>query len=127
MPTSNERAAYRKHLVRNVTRGVAWLDNTAPGWRDLIDVDTVDLVDYDACVLGQVFRAEGCAEGTTGYDYAVTHLFDDLASWRQTANEHGFSLSTVAARRYRHTDDTGHASEGAWSLLTDVWRRELAR
>lgn len=38
-----------------VAEGIKKLDATKPGWRDLIDVQTLDLESCSVCVLGQVF------------------------------------------------------------------------
>jgi hypothetical protein len=38
-----------------VKKGVALLDDQAPGWRDKIDVDSFDITSQHRCVLGQVY------------------------------------------------------------------------
>lgn len=41
----------------DITKGVRWLDRHAPkNWRDLIDVEELNLRDGDRCVLSQVFK-----------------------------------------------------------------------
>ena len=41
--------------VSNITRGIAWLDQHAPGWVDRIDLDVLDVADPERCPLGQIF------------------------------------------------------------------------
>lgn len=38
-----------------VHNGINLLDEQEPGWRDLIDLDTLDVSDCTQCVLGQVY------------------------------------------------------------------------
>lgn len=44
------------HRVRRVRRGIDLLDEYGPsGWRDRIDLSTLDLGDPEYCVIGHVF------------------------------------------------------------------------
>ncbi len=46
-------------IPSRVDRGVAWLDNTAPNWRNLVDPNTLRLSSGLDCIQGQLF---GCYE-----------------------------------------------------------------
>lgn len=96
---------------QRVRRGAAWLDDHGPdGWRDFIDLRTLDVDDAENCVLGQVFRFDAREAGVlNGYLYVT--VFDrvdphgevggKLASW--TYNRGFMALSdydeTMAAWR----------------------------
>src|SRR6267378_6692445 len=42
-------------IVERVAVGAAWLDTEKPGWVDRIDLEKLDLVDPDYCILGQEY------------------------------------------------------------------------
>ena len=42
-------------LPANVQRGELFLDEHVPGWRERVDIRTLDLANGFQCVLGQVF------------------------------------------------------------------------
>lgn len=96
-------------LTHRVKRGIAWLDETVPDWRVVINLETLEMQRPWRCVLGQIFadHANGYEE-TNGFGYALrtyggpTWLAQDV--W---AREHGFD----------HTD---------YELLDSVWRGFLA-
>lgn len=105
-PTTRER----------VERGAAWLNRTKPGWRDLIDLDTLNLAYGDSCVLGQVFADEADeSDGmvSDGFDYAIEYLAP--AQGTNWASGHGFDQSI---------DFTAGASLN-YAPLTDAWKRYL--
>lgn len=45
-------------MAERVNRGIEWLDEVAPEWRDRIDLRTLDLADYHWCVIAQVAGGE---------------------------------------------------------------------
>lgn len=49
-----------------VRRGMRYLDAVAEDWADRIDLDTLDLVIYTACVIGQVFRTDWSSADANG-------------------------------------------------------------
>ena len=68
-PTTRER----------VERGIAWLDQTVPAWRDTINRRTLNMASPMDCVLGQTFAAEATRDAhpddfgyLSGFDYALT-------------------------------------------------------
>lgn len=46
----------RQETIDAVNRGIALLDEKAPGWRGKIKPENLDLADCRYCVLGQVFK-----------------------------------------------------------------------
>lgn len=53
-----------------VLRGAAHFDEIAPSnWRELIDLDRLDITYPYLCVAGQVFKTAAAAELTSGYIY----------------------------------------------------------
>jgi hypothetical protein len=86
-----------------VARGVALLDERVPGWREKINVETLDMGDYCFCVLGQQFGDFG--EGLINLDF-------DLGDG-DLAREYGFQ------RLAGHSDDE-------YQALTDAWREVIA-
>jgi hypothetical protein len=45
--------------VKSVDNGAALLDERLPGWREVIDPDTLELADGCHCILGQLFGDYG--------------------------------------------------------------------
>lgn len=63
-------------------RGALWLDKIRPNWPNLI-TERIELLTFDKCVCGQVFRPE-CVEGGEGYLYAkirYEHEWEALMPW----------------------------------------------
>lgn len=50
-----------------VARGAAFLDAVEPGWRSMIDLETLDLSDTNFCVLGQLWRDDETGAGSSPY------------------------------------------------------------
>lgn len=44
-----------KQIPDEIKAGMALLDEKAPGWREKIDLEELDLGECHACILGQVF------------------------------------------------------------------------
>lgn len=102
---------------KRIERGAAWLDRVKPGWRDLIDLDTLNLADAESCVLGQVFADEADDLTTDGFDYVAEYMSPPPEIETNWFSKHGFdqSINLTAA--------------SPWSLdytpLTDAWREYL--
>lgn len=74
-------------ILARVQRGLKWLEQTwGPGWEEKIDLETLNLVGVETCVIGQLYgsyvdainygvlsNCEACALGFT---------LDTLESWR---------------------------------------------
>ncbi len=85
-----------------VARGVALLDEKVPGWREKINVETLDMGDYCICVLGQQFGDFGEGLSNLGFDLGDADL----------ARNYGFQ------RLAGHSDDE-------YQALTDAWREAI--
>lgn len=76
-------------FTAKVNAGIALLDREQPGWREKIDLDTLDLASCSVCVLGQVFGDydDGIdALGVSGYDYGFNTMggMQELtAAWKE--------------------------------------------
>jgi hypothetical protein len=74
-----------------VARGVAWLDQIAPNWRDRVNVNELDLTSATHCVAGQVFAEQGEREGRNGYEIMMRTLADSGVSLLAPDVEYGFT------------------------------------
>jgi hypothetical protein len=89
----------RELLERDVQAGVALLDERGPqNWREMVDVDTLDIADPKCCVIGQVFP-----------DAYFWNAMNRLGALDDT---YGFTS---------HTN-----RECDLPVLTELWRAELA-
>lgn len=71
--------------MTEVAAGVAYMDETMPGWADLIDIETLDIDNAERCIIGQT-------HGGTGEEYIrlshhnngwiEQHAFCDSASFQ---------------------------------------------
>lgn len=87
-----------------VIKGAAVLDASAPRlWREMIDLNTLDLSDGEDCVLGQVF-------GTYVDGLTALELPED------EAEEHGFYLACT-----RSSDDSECECGRDYPALTQAW------
>lgn len=79
-------------IRERIERGIAWLDQTVPAWRDAIHRRALDLSDSNDCVLGQVFYAEAArVNDRDGFNYAMkTYVSDDYAAQSAWVIGHGF-------------------------------------
>ncbi len=91
-------------FTAEVALGAAFLDESAPDWRDRIDADQLDLKWSDRCVLAQVYA--------TSY-WDVLDMLSRDSFW---AVEHGFTT------RGEIGDDPGGETSGeTWDALRDAW------
>lgn len=109
LPAPTETVAPVAPAIRErVERGAAWLDETKPGWRSLIDQFTLDLDDAEYCVLGQVFANDADSD-QSGYGYVLALLESQQGTMSEAVRwsiDHGF-------------DEVGFAD------LTTAWLRYL--
>lgn len=121
-------------ISERVAAGAAFLDEHDPQWwradvERAIDLDSLDLIEAHACVLGQRCPLEVLARALNtsvdelsgfdmgdGYDAYLMHLSGlsgaDRGSW---ARDHGFTLLGSDAD-YRGDD---------WAVLTAEWKRVI--
>lgn len=89
---------YREEIVR----GAAYLDKVRPGWRDQINLDTLDLGMCTTCVLGQLAGGKESDWATVLDSFSITFGEDE--------HDLGFNLW----------------GEGeAWGTLTEEWREYI--
>ena len=87
-----------KLAEKRVAKGVALLDKKVPnGWRECINPHTLDVSDYDLCVLGQIYGNYSLGTSALG-----------LFSYDQRVR-----LGFTASYRCQHAD------------LTAAWLKEL--
>jgi hypothetical protein len=89
-----------ERLRTAVAAGAVLLDTHRPGWRDSVDISTLNMGSYSRCVLGQ--------------------LYDGFGEGMRVLGVHGLtgSAPTVA--------DFGFAAGGDWWLSADDYRQQLA-
>lgn len=88
-------------ISERVARGVALLDSVEPGWFHRINVDALDVSQYDRCVLGQLYR---------DYSFGIKALG---ILPREQAAEHGFQVEYIARAPLEY------------QALTQEWRRVI--
>lgn len=106
------RVTAHAELASRVQRGAQFLDETYPGWRENVNLDTLNVALGDACVLAQVTGVDELWLGSFEIALRRAHL---------TVTEavgygfyvHGSADQADVILRYR--------------LLTDLWRIEVRR
>jgi hypothetical protein len=97
-----------------VRHGAAFLDGAYLGWREHIDVNTLDMTDSRRCVLGQLAPA-WMGDESAGYGDVIESL--GWSEW--TAHEHGFIV----------TDESAEWDDGydhlATARLAPLWVSEI--
>jgi hypothetical protein len=100
-------------LPTRAVAGAALLDQRRPGWHQQVDRDRLDLEDWRADVLGQLYGSFGAGvrKLTGGRSEA------EVDAWTVA---YGFDLDEV---------DLGRSGgpRAAYQALTDAWRDELSR
>jgi hypothetical protein len=75
-------------MQENVNNGVALLDEKAPGWREKMNLDKLNMSNCIDCVLGQVFG--DFFDGVTALGFTAPLTADTI---REKLVEHGFLLA----------------------------------
>lgn len=73
----------------SIPEAAAWLDKKVPDWAGKIDIDNLDMVSIDCCVLGQVFGGYVLAQNKyyiPGFTSAFGHKADRSA-WIHEINQ----------------------------------------
>lgn len=86
-----------ERLTTRVARGAEYLDEVRPDWWRSVNLERLDLVSGDDCILGQIWD---------DYGYAV----ELLRLTERDVTDYGFGLVTAAS----------------WPRLTALWRAEVA-
>lgn len=97
--------------TERVARGVAWLDEIRPDWRDRVTLPELRLTSACNCVLGQVFDEPGYPE--PGFNIAI-----DRYLTLTEAQNFGFDVDS----RY-----AGTTREREWGALQAEWERVLSQ
>ena len=97
----------RQVKPESVKHGVEFLDKHNPGWREKINRETLDLLQADCCILGQLYG--------NFWDALRGSIIPNRTFSTDWAEERGFYLETPAR---------GLAD---WFSLTHLWRQELER
>ena len=93
--------------TERVRKGAKLLDQTVPGWRDRIDIESVQIGECENCVLAQLWSGADIP-----YFTACAEL--KLHS-RRSRVAHGFLGAQQASKEYYKSCDE----------LTECWRSEL--
>ncbi len=100
-----------------IRRGAAFLDIERPGWRDEVDVDTLELSDCTRCVLGQLAGGE-----IIGWSLLLRQFkIDGL----DNADQFGFSLSDDEYESRVDELDVLATAERIYAPLTQGWREYI--
>ena len=94
-----------------IAAGIALLNERIPDWREDINLDRLNLMYKDTCVLGQV----------TGWNTALNIL--DLDHDEQGQIAHGFTLPDCIGGH--ETLESEQKCNARWATLTDEWRAVL--
>ena len=119
-------------VQERVVRGTRWLDHVRPGWRDSLELGTLDLSNGGQCVLGQVFSEEAAAydgRKVCGYSYVLTAVITpaewlDCPDW---PSAHGFEGDYPPLAAWEETlGGLGSAAlEDELAALEAEWRRMI--
>jgi hypothetical protein len=94
-------------IAARVTAGAEFLDRVEPGWARRIDLDVLDLVDCDVCVIGQLAGVEA--------ERGVAALVGHDVNGERWPTALGFHIDVASP------DD----DDWDWALLTDAWKRAI--
>lgn len=74
-------------IEQRVSNGVALLDEHQPGWRDLVNVEILDIESLGDCILGQVYGGYIAGASALGISSA------DVADATTVQSTYGFDIS----------------------------------
>lgn len=100
-----------ERLTAAVDKGVELLDQQQPGWRDRIDVSSLDMHQGGSCVLGQLFG-----------DY-----FDGRSKLGLNADDaidHGF-MALIVQGEDLSWEDRSELHEAQWATLDHLWTEKV--
>lgn len=96
-----------------VDKGAAWLDRVKPGWREMIDIGSLQMDRCDRCILGQLYG-----------DYFDAIYTSPTLGSKDSACRHGFQAegdSTLYADEY-HSDRTAK-----YEALRSLWIAKITQ
>jgi hypothetical protein len=94
------------NYVERVARGVLWLDHMHDGWREKVDLSTLNLTDPWKCILGQV-------SGTSYWDAQC-----NMIGSADMAADMGFNVFEDELYEDNCKYDDGEIEEEEYQLLT---------
>lgn len=99
---------------RRVQRGIEFLDSKGPeGWRELLNLETLDLGNAHRCVLGQLYADDLPIEDkhwSSGFWYATRSVFPELNGRFKKLCKLGFEAD---------------APDESYAETTEAWKRAL--
>jgi hypothetical protein len=125
----NDDIVTQEEIEFAVAVGAAWLDQHVPNWVNEIDLESLDLREQCACVLGQLVK-------TVQVDWPdeyVNYYTVAASSWQQRPHalehevfglDHQLSHEQAINMGFHgrlYVDDPHGPDE--WDALTDAWRR----
>jgi hypothetical protein len=103
-----------------VAQGAAFLDRVRPGWADLINVDTLQMVQCYRCVLGQIY-GDYCA-GVAAFGW---HPYGEIIlALPQVALGFVLADEDLHEGEYRWALDA--VGDVGWRTLTEAWIAAIA-
>jgi hypothetical protein len=113
-----------------IERGIAVLDQHGPkDWRDQINVDKLNMLDGDYCVIGQLFpdaRETGYAVGAP-YLYAQSQPYGLIRVLLISSSSHGTNHVDRWAEWHGFFIDSCHHIVETYTTLTREWQERLRR
>jgi hypothetical protein len=92
-------------VMANASRGAAMLDVESPGWFNSIDTETLNMLDVDLCILGQLFNG-----------------YHDGTRWLSSLSKYdAFTVETMGFTFYAKGDDSGFNTDEQFALLDLAW------
>lgn len=93
------------------------LDEEVPGWHQMVDPATLEMMSCSACVLGQVFGWEN--------EKRIRAIVDDNPYAHMSKHEKGFGIGREYLRR-KIGYEAGHPLHGAFGADNCMWVEEIA-
>lgn len=104
-----------KQIPKEVKAGMALLDEKAPGWREKVNLDKLNMGGCVRCVLGQVygFFDDGLVALSICKTETIEAQFDSAL---EEAEKYGFSIGDTHLKNYRLD----------YAALTQAWKEALS-
>lgn len=116
---NNSDGSFSPVFAKEIQKGIEFLNEVKPGWRDEIDPAVLDLADTTTCVCGQVF-----ADHYTGGLEALADYLNVEEANDDQASEHGFCVAAEDASTWMEAtgeEDEENANNFLFSALTEEW------
>lgn len=122
-PTKPVEAVEARERIR---KGIEFLDKVKPGWRDEINLPTLNMASHFNCVLGQVYGTlyDGVCDSKLVPDQEQVFILK-TSNWKIVC-DHGFGIQ----HGERFADEVRLPNESAFlpsETLTRLWKEELQK